>query len=139
MIDLSPMKSVRVDPANRKARAEGGTRWGDFDRETQAFGLATTGGTNSDTGIAGLTLGGGIGWLSGKYGLSCDNLLSADVVTASGELLTASPGGIRICTGVCAAEAGISVSSRPSSTNFMTSAPYSEVWSFIRLLGQRKC
>jgi hypothetical protein len=91
MIDLSPMKSVRVDPAHRTARAEGGTRWGDFDRETQAFGLATTGGTNSDTGIAGLTLGGGIGWLSGKYGLSCDNLLSADVVTASGELLTASP------------------------------------------------
>ena len=91
MIDLAPMKSVRVDHANRRARAEGGTRWGDFDRETQAFGLATTGGTNSDTGIGGLTLGGGIGWLSGKYGLSCDNLLSADVVTASGELLTASP------------------------------------------------
>jgi hypothetical protein len=91
MIDLSPMNGVRVDPAKRRARAEGGTRWGDFDKETQAFGLATTGGTNSDTGIGGLTLGGGIGWLSGKYGLSCDNLLSADVVTASGELLTASP------------------------------------------------
>ncbi|MBV9601376.1 MAG: FAD-binding oxidoreductase [Chloroflexi bacterium] len=90
MIDLSAMRSVRVDPVKRTARAEGGTRWGDFDKETQAFGLATTGGTNSDTGIAGLTLGGGIGWLAGKYGLSCDNLLSADVVTASGELLTAS-------------------------------------------------
>jgi FAD/FMN-containing dehydrogenase len=89
-IDLSAMKSVRVDPARRTARAEGGTRWGDFDHATQAFGLATTGGTNSDTGIAGLTLGGGLGWLAGKYGLACDNLLAADVVTADGRLLTAS-------------------------------------------------
>ena len=91
MIDLSRMKSVRVDPATRTARAEGGTKWRDFDHETQAFGLATTGGTNSDTGIGGLTLGGGLGWLAGKYGLTCDNVLSADVVTADGRLLTASP------------------------------------------------
>ena len=90
MIDLSPMKSVRVDPTKQTARAEGGARWRDFDHETQAFGLATTGGTNSDTGIGGLTLGGGLGWLAGKYGLACDNLLSADVVTAAGRLLTAS-------------------------------------------------
>jgi FAD/FMN-containing dehydrogenase len=90
MIDLSPMRSVRVDPAKQTARAEGGARWRDFDHETQAFGLATTGGTNSDTGIGGLTLGGGLGWLAGKYGLACDNLLSADVVTADGRLLTAS-------------------------------------------------
>ena len=90
MLDLSLMKSVRVDPATQTARAGGGARWGDFDHETQAFGLATPGGTNSDTGIAGLTLGGGIGWLSGKYGLACDNLLSADVVTADGRLVTAS-------------------------------------------------
>jgi hypothetical protein len=90
MIDLSRMRSVRVDPAGRRARAEGGARWRDFDHETQAFGLATTGGTNSDTGIAGLTLGGGIGWLAGKHGLACDNLVSADVVTADGRLLAAS-------------------------------------------------
>jgi FAD/FMN-containing dehydrogenase len=90
MIDLSQMRSVRVDPTKRIARAEGGARWRDFDHETQAFGLATTGGTNADTGIAGLTLGGGLGWLAGKYGLACDNLLSADVVTADGRLLTAS-------------------------------------------------
>ncbi len=90
VIDLSRMKGVRVDPAKRTGRAEGGVLWIEFDRETQAFGLATTGGTNSDTGIAGLTLGGGHGWLGGKYGLTCDNLLSADVVTADGRFLTAS-------------------------------------------------
>ena len=90
MIDLSKMTGVRVDPNNRTARAQGGTKWGAFDHETQAFGLATPGGTDPDTGIAGLTLGGGIGWLSGKYGLSCDNLISADVVTADGRFLTAS-------------------------------------------------
>ncbi|MBV9202820.1 MAG: FAD-binding oxidoreductase [Alphaproteobacteria bacterium] len=90
MIDLSPMKSVRVDPANRTARAETGLTWGEYNRETQAFGFASTGGVVSTTGIAGLTLGGGLGWLGGKHGLSCDNLLSADVVTADGRLLTAS-------------------------------------------------
>jgi FAD/FMN-containing dehydrogenase len=90
VVDLSAMKRVRVDPANRTARAEGGTTWGDFDHETQAFGLATTGGIVPSTGIAGLTLGGGIGYLNRKYGLACDNLLSAEVVTADGRLLTAS-------------------------------------------------
>jgi FAD/FMN-containing dehydrogenase len=90
MIDLACMRSVRVDPVRRTARAEGGVTWGEFDRETQVFGLATTGGSVSDTGIAGLTLGGGLGWLAGKCGLSCDNLLSADVVTADGKLLVAS-------------------------------------------------
>jgi FAD/FMN-containing dehydrogenase len=90
MIDLAGMRSVHVDPVRRTARAEGGTTWGDFDRETQVFGLATTGGIVSDTGIAGLTLGGGLGWLAGKYGLTCDNLLSADVVTANGQVLTVS-------------------------------------------------
>lgn len=90
MIDLSAMKSVRVDPAARTARAEAGLTWGEYNRETQAFGLATTGGVVSTTGIAGLTLGGGLGWLMGKHGLSCDNLISADLVTADGKLVTAS-------------------------------------------------
>jgi FAD/FMN-containing dehydrogenase len=90
MIDLSPMKGIHVDPTTRTARAEGGVTWGDFDHETQAFGLATTGGVIPSTGIAGLTLGGGIGWLMGSYGLSCDNLLSVDIVTADGQLLKAS-------------------------------------------------
>jgi FAD/FMN-containing dehydrogenase len=90
VIDLSAMKGIRVDPGNRTARAGAGLTWGDFDRETQAFGLATTGGAISTTGIAGLTLGGGIGWLQRKHGLTCDNMLSADVVTADGRFLTAS-------------------------------------------------
>jgi FAD/FMN-containing dehydrogenase len=89
MLDLSLMKGIRVDPARRVARAEAGLVLGDFDRETQAFGLATPLGVVSMTGIAGLTLGGGLGWLNGKHGLACDNLLSADVVTADGTLLRA--------------------------------------------------
>jgi len=90
MIDLSAMKGIRVDPTRRTARAEPGVTWAEFDRETQAFGLATTGGVVSMTGIAGLTLGGGIGWLGRTHGLSCDNLLSVDIVTADGQLRTAS-------------------------------------------------
>ena len=90
LIDLSLMKGLRVDPVRRTARAEPGLRLGEFDRETEAFDLATTLGIVSTTGIAGLTLGGGLGWLNGKYGLACDNLLSADVVTANGQFLTAS-------------------------------------------------
>jgi FAD/FMN-containing dehydrogenase len=90
MIDLSRMKAVRVDPVAHTARAEGGCTWGDFDHETQAFSLATTGGIARPTGIAGLTLGGGHGYLMRTYGLACDNLLSVDVVTADGRLLTAS-------------------------------------------------
>jgi FAD/FMN-containing dehydrogenase len=90
VIDLSAMKAIRVDPARRTARAEGGVTWGELDRETQAFGLATTGGIVSTTGIGGLTLGGGIGWLGRSYGLACDNLLSADLVTADGQLRTVS-------------------------------------------------
>lgn len=90
MIDLSRMKSVRVDTVNRTARAEPGVTWREFDLETQAFGLAVTGGLVSSTGIAGFTLGGGIGWLVRKHGLALDNLVSVDVVTAKGELVRAS-------------------------------------------------
>jgi FAD/FMN-containing dehydrogenase len=90
VIDLSPMKAIRVDPAARTARAQPGVKWIEFDHETQAFGLATTGGTLSDTGVAGLTLGGGLGWLSSKHGLTVDNLISADVVLADGRFVTAS-------------------------------------------------
>jgi FAD/FMN-containing dehydrogenase len=90
MIDLSRMKSIRVDPVNGTARAEPGLTWAEFDQETQAFGMAITGGQISTTGIAGVTLGGGWGWLGRKYGLACDNLLSVDIVTADGKLLTAS-------------------------------------------------
>src|SRR5829696_9587515 len=90
VIDLSAMRGVRVDPERRTARAEGGATWADLDRETQAFGLAAPGGIFSKTGIAGLTLGGGQGWLRRTHGMSCDNLISADVITADGRLLVAS-------------------------------------------------
>lgn len=90
VIDLSRMKGVRVDPVKRTARAEAGLLLGEFIQETQLFGLATTTGIVSHTGLSGLTVGGGMGWLAAKYGLTIDNLLAADVVTADGELLTAS-------------------------------------------------
>src|SRR3954447_17740535 len=90
VIDLSAMKGVRVDPERRTAVAQGGCTWADVDHETQAFGLAVTGGLVSSTGIAGFTLGGGIGWLMRKYGLAADNLIGADVVTADGRLVHAS-------------------------------------------------
>ncbi len=90
VIDLSPMKGVFVDPVARTARAQGGVLWAEFDRETQVHGLATTGGTVSNTGIAGLTLGGGIGWLHGEHGLTVDNLLSVEIVNADGQVRRAS-------------------------------------------------
>ena len=90
VIDLAPMKGIRVDPETGTARAQAGVLWGELDRETQAFGLATTGGIVTHTGVAGLTLGGGIGWLQRKHGLTIDQLLSVDVVTADGQLVKAS-------------------------------------------------
>ena len=90
VIDLSRMKRIDVDPVRQIARAQAGLNLGEFDRATQAHGLATTLGVNSDTGIAGLTLGGGFGKLGRKFGLTCDNLLAAEVVTAEGKVLRAS-------------------------------------------------
>lgn len=90
VIDLSAMRGVRVDPERRTVRADGGATWADLDRETQVFGLAAPGGIHSATGIAGLTLGGGQGWLRRTHGMSCDNLISAEVVTADGRVLVAS-------------------------------------------------
>lgn len=90
VIDLSGLRSVHVDPRARTATAEPGATWAEFDRETQAFGLATPGGEVSDTGIAGLTLGGGIGWLSRLHGLACDNLTGVELVTADGRTVRAS-------------------------------------------------
>ena len=90
MIDLSPMKSLNIDAAARTARVEPGVRWKEFDEAAQAHGLATTGGTVSDTGVAGLTLGGGLGWLAGRYGLACDNVIAAEIVTADGKRLRVS-------------------------------------------------
>jgi FAD/FMN-containing dehydrogenase len=89
VIDLSPMKGIRVDPERGTVRAEGGVTIGELDHETQAFGRAVPMGVVTATGIAGLTLGGGLGWLRRRHGLSCDNLISADVVTADGRLVTA--------------------------------------------------
>ena len=90
VIDVRPMKQAEVDPGGRTIQAGAGLTWGEFDRATQAHGLATTGGRVSTTGIAGLTLGGGSGWLEQAYGLTCDNLRSVDLVTADGKFVTAS-------------------------------------------------
>ena len=87
MIDLSPMRGIHVDPAARTARAQGGVLWSELNREAHAHGLAVTGGAISSTGIAGYTLGGGLGWLMAKHGLGCDNLLGVELVTADGEIL----------------------------------------------------
>jgi FAD/FMN-containing dehydrogenase len=91
VLDLSQMRAVEVDPGERVARAQAGATWADFDAATQAHGLASTGGLISHTGVAGLTLGGGIGWLMRKHALACDNLMAADLVTATGDVVRAGP------------------------------------------------
>jgi hypothetical protein len=93
MIDLAPMRGVHVDPASRRVRAQPGVTWNEYNRATSVYGLATTGGVISTTGIAGLTLGGGVGWLMGKYGMAIDNLESAEVVLADGRVVTAGGAG----------------------------------------------
>jgi FAD/FMN-containing dehydrogenase len=90
MIDLSPMREVQVDSGRKRAVAQGGATWSEFDRACESFKLATTGGVISSTGVCGLTLGGGLGWLMGKHGLSCDNVISADLVSAEGDYVSAS-------------------------------------------------
>ncbi|HVW30950.1 MAG TPA: FAD-binding oxidoreductase [Acidimicrobiia bacterium] len=87
VIDVAPMKGISIDPESRTCRAQSGLLWGEFDRETQLHGLATTGGRRTSTGIAGQTLGSGSGWLERKFGLTCDNLIGAELVTADGEIV----------------------------------------------------
>ena len=139
VIDFSDMKAIHVDPGRAPSRAEPGVRWSEFDRETQAFGLATTGGTVGDTGIAGLTLGGGFGWLGGTLGMTVDNLLSADIVLANGSWSAPSASKTPISSGPCAAAAATSASSRRSSTSSIRSARRSSAaWSCIPFRSARE-
>ena len=108
VVDLSPMKQIEVDPQAHTARAQAGATWGEFDAATQEHGLAITGGRFSTTGIAGLTLGSGSGWLERKCGLTADNLLEAELVTADGRVLTVSARRTPSCSGDCAAVAATS-------------------------------
>ena len=110
MIDLSPMKGIHVDPKSRTVRAQGGVTWGELNRETQLHGLAVTGGVVSSTGIAGLTLGGGLGWLMGKYGLALDNLRAVELVTADGKVCGQARTKSPTCSGPFAAGAETSAS-----------------------------
>jgi FAD/FMN-containing dehydrogenase len=122
VLDFSRMKGVWVDPQEKVAYAQAGALWGDVDRETQAHGLAVPGGQISHTGIAGLTLGGGVGWLSRRYGLTIDSLLSVDLVTADGRLVTASETEHPTSSGACAEARATLASPSRSSTACTTSA-----------------
>ncbi len=119
VIDLGEMKGIDIDPQARTARAEAGVLLGELDHETQAYGLAVPAGIVTHTGLAGLTLGGGIGWLQRKYGLTIDQLLSVDLITAEGELVKRVKPRTPISSGASAAEAGTSASS-PSSSSTST-------------------
>jgi len=142
MIDLSQMTSIRVDLKARTARAEGGSTWGLFNRETQLHGLATTGGVISTTGIGGLTLGGGLGWLMGKHALALDNLLSVDLVLADGSTLTASKDdNADLFWGLCGGGGNFGVATSleyrlhpvgPIITGGVIAYPFSEAWDVLR-------
>ena len=119
MIDLAEMKGIEVDPEARTARAGGGVTWAELNAAAAEHGLAVTGGAISTTGIAGLTLGGGLGWLMAKHGLAADNLLAVELVTADGEVLDVTEASARICSGRCAAAAATSAS-RPRSRTACT-------------------
>jgi FAD/FMN-containing dehydrogenase len=109
MVDLAPMAAVRVDPTRRRAWVQGGALLGALDAATQPHGLASTAGNVSHTGVGGPTLGGGMGWLARQHGLSCDNVVSFELVTATGDVVRASAEErTRSCSGVCAAVAAIS-------------------------------
>jgi FAD/FMN-containing dehydrogenase len=123
VLDLSQMRGVTVDPAAQTVRVQGGATWGDLDRETQLFGLAVPGGVVSTTGVAGLTLHGGVGHLRRKHGLSIDNLLSVDIVTADGQFRRASATENEDLFWAIRGAGSTSASSRPSSSRRIRSAP----------------
>ena len=138
VIDLSGMKGVYVDGKNHTARVQGGATLGDLDRETHLYGLAVPAGVISKTGIAGLTLGGGVGWLVRKYGLSCDNVLSFAIVTADGKPRVASPIENQDLFWALRVEVVISESSPLLNSVPIRSAPFLEAWSFIRGIARSK-
>ncbi len=138
VIDLSRMKGIRIDPVKRVARVGGGCTWGDVDHATHAFGLATPGGIISTTGVGGLTTGGGFGYLTRRYGLACDNLISADVVCADGALRTASATENADLFWASGAAAAISAWLHHSNSSCTPSALYMQDPSCIRWNGRPK-